>query len=125
MAKFRIIILENLIKTLIFIKIVCYNENGEIMKKIVLFDNEYNVVKDEHDVFDLEEVSSLATDYFKPYDYIFGDYSYGKLRLKGFYNDNNKNSNKINKLSYLDSYIKNYCAYNCKYFLIEKLKKNE
>lgn len=123
MAKFRIIILENLIKTLIFIKIVCYNENGEIMKKIVLFDNEYNVVKDEHDVFDLEEVSSLATDYFKPYDYIFGDYSYGKLRLKGFYNDNNKNSNKINKLSYLDSYIKNYCAYNCKYFLIEKLKK--
>ena len=89
----------------------------------MLFDNEYNIVKDEHDIFDLEEVSSLATDYFKPYDYILGDYAYGKLRLKGFYNDNNKNANKINKLSYLDSYIKNYCAYNCKYFLIEKVKK--
>lgn len=93
------------------------------MKKIVLLDEEYTIVKDEHDVFNLEEVSSLATDYFKPYDYIFGDYSYGKLRLKGFYNDNSKNANNINKLSYLETYLKDYCAYNCKYFLIEKDKK--
>ena len=71
------------------------------MKKIVLFDNEYNIVKDENDVFNYEELSSLVTDYFKPYDYILGDYAYGKLRLKGFYKDNNKNSNKINKISYL------------------------
>ena len=96
---------------------------GDNMKKVVLFEEEYNIVKDEHEVFNLEEVASLATDYFKPYDYIFGDYSYGKLRLKGFYDENNKNSNKINKLSYLDSYIKDFCAYNCKYFLIEKAKK--
>ena len=95
------------------------------MKKIVLFNEEYEVVKDEHDVFNLEETSSLATDYFKPYDYIFGDYSYGKLRLKGFYKDKNKNANNINKLSYLDSYINDFCAYNCKYFLIEKLEKKD
>ena len=95
------------------------------MKKIILFDLEYSIVKDEHDVFNLEEVASLATDYFKPYDYIFGDYSYGKLRLKGFYNDKNKNANNINKLSYLDSYINDFCAYNCKYFLIEKLEKKD
>ncbi len=93
------------------------------MKKIVLFDNEYNIVKDENDVFNYEELSSLVTDYFKPYDYILGDYAYGKLRLKGFYKDNNKNSNKINKISYLDEYVNNYCAYKCKYFLIEKVKK--
>ena len=93
------------------------------MKKIVLFDNEYNIVKDENDVFNYEELSSLVTDYFKPYDYILGDYAYGKLRLKGFYKDNNKNSNKINKISYLDEYVNNYCAYKCKYFLIKKVKK--
>ena len=93
------------------------------MKKIVLFDNEYNIVKDENDVFNYEELSSLVTDYFKPYDYILGDYAYGKLRLKGFYKDNNKNSNNINKISYLDEYVNNYCAYKCKYFLIEKVKK--
>ena len=96
---------------------------GDSMKKIVLFNEEYEVVKDEHEVFDLELVSSLATDYFKPYDYIFGDYSYGKLRLKGFYDDKNKNANKINRRSYLETYINDYCAYNCKYFLIQKSKK--
>lgn len=97
--------------------------NGDNMKKIVLLDNEYNVIKDDSDCFDFEEVSSLATEYFKPYDYIFGDYSYGKLRLKGFYADNNKNARPINKLSYMEEYLKDYCAFNCKYFLIEKIKK--
>ena len=90
------------------------------MKKIILLDNEYEIKDDENNVFDLEVVSDLATDYFKPYDYIFGDYSYGKLRLKGFYNDSNSKSNKINKISYLDEYINNYCSYGCKHFLIEK-----
>ena len=98
---------------------------GDNMKKIILFDEEYDIVKDEHEVFNLEEATSLATDYFKPYDYIFGDYSYGKLRLKGFYDDKNKNANKINNLCYLDEYIKDYCAYNCKYFLIEKSQKKD
>ena len=93
------------------------------MKKINILESEYNIVKDENSVFDLELVKSLVTDYFKPYDYIFGDFSYGKLRLKGFYKDDNKKSNKINKLSYLDEYIKDYCSYGCKYFLLEKEKK--
>ena len=93
------------------------------MKKITLLENEYNLIKENDGAFDLEEVISLATDYFKPYDYIFGDYSYGKLRLKGFYNDSNKKSTSVNKLSYLDEYLKDYCSYGCKYFLIEKVKK--
>ncbi len=93
------------------------------MKRITLLDEQYDIIKDESESFDLETVTSLATDYFKPYDYIFGDYSYGKLRLKGFYYDNNKKANKINKYSYLDEYIKNYCSYGCKYFVLEKAKK--
>ncbi len=90
------------------------------MKKVRLLDNDYDIVKDDDKVFDFELVSSLATEYFKPYDYIFGDFSYGKLRLKGFYSDSNKKATKINKYSYLDEYLKDYCAYNCKYFILEK-----
>ena len=89
---------------------------------IMLFDNQYKIIEDKDKVLDYEILKDLATDYFKPYDYIFGDYSYGKLRLKGFYKDNNKNASKINKLSYLEEYINNYCSYKCKYFLIEKIK---
>lgn len=93
------------------------------MKKVKVFDDEYDIIKDEEGCFDTEEFNNLVTDYFKPYDYILGDYSYGKLRLKGFYRDENKKSTPINKLSYLEEYIKNYCAFNCKYFLLEKTKK--
>ena len=93
------------------------------MKIVRLLDNNYNIIKDDNDSFDLETVTSLATDYFIPYDYIFGDYSYGKLRLKGFYSDNNKKATKINKYSYIDEYLKNYCSYGCKYFILEKEKK--
>jgi uncharacterized protein YutD len=93
------------------------------MKRITLLDEQYDIIKDESESFDLETVTSLATDYFKPYDYIFGDYSYGKLRLKGFYDKNNKKVTKINNYNDIDEYIKKYCAYNCKFFIIKKIKK--
>ena len=38
---------------------------GDNMKKIKLFDLEYDIVKDEHDVFNLEEVTSLATEFIR------------------------------------------------------------
>lgn len=85
---------------------------------------EYEVMKDEEKSFDLKEVEDLYTDYFYPYDYILGDYSYGKLRLKGFCDEKNKKINKINSFKGIDEYIKKYCAYNCKYFILKKIKNN-
>ena len=82
---------------------------------------EYEIIKDERDSFNKEDFLNRYTDYFEPYDYIVGDYAYGKLRLKGFYNDNNKNATAINKISYMDEYVRDYCAYNCKYFLLSHL----
>ena len=81
---------------------------------IEFFNNKYEIVKGEK-YFDKELVDTLLTDYFEPYDYIFGDYAYDKLRLKGYYNSNNRNRNSIN-------YIKKYCAYGCHYFLLKKIK---
>ena len=51
-----------------------------------------------------------------------GDWSYGKLRLKGFCDKNNKRYNKINDISLKEKYLKNQCAYHCNYFLIKKVK---
>ena len=53
------------------------------MKKIILNDIEYEVVKEYRDGFEEEPVIERATDYFNDFDYIFGDWAYGKLRLKG------------------------------------------
>ena len=78
-----------------------------------------NLYELEKNVFDLEEVKSYMTEYFDKFDYVFGDYAYEKLRLKGF----KDKGNKVNDIKYLDDYIKNYCAYGAKYFLLKKIKK--
>ena len=91
-------------------------------KKVTLNDIEYEVVKDYRDGYDEEAVIERATDYFNDFDYIFGDWAYGKLRLKGFYKNDNENVKDMNNIDKLDDYINNSCAYGCKYFLLEKKK---
>lgn len=86
-----------------------------------LLDDNYKVIKGTEN-FDYEEVKKLFTDYFQDYDYVLGDYSYGKIRLKGFYDSNNKKVKKLNDIKYLDNYIEEYCSKGAKTFLIKKEK---
>lgn len=87
-----------------------YNINGQ----------EYTLEKNYRDGFDLEEVTSKLTDYFMGYDYVVGDWAYGKLRLKGFYDSSNKNVKDINNIKNLEKYLTDYCAKNCKHFVIKR-----
>ena len=92
------------------------------MEKRVEIENiEYEIITDYREGYDKDEFINRYTEYFKEYDYIVGDWAYGKLRLKGFYEDNNKKSNKINKISLLDKYLEENCAYGCKYFVAKKI----
>ena len=93
-----------------------------MQKEYEFNNNTYILEKDEDKVFDYELVKSLFTDYFDPFDYVFGDISYNKLRLKGFCENTNKRYNKTNNIDTLDSYITDYCAYNSKWFLLKKKK---
>ena len=91
------------------------------MNKIVKIENiEYEIIKDYREGFNEKDFLEKCTEYFYDYDYIFGDWAYGKLRLKGFYKENNQEAKRINNIKYLDDYIKLNCAYDCKYFLLEK-----
>ena len=72
------------------------------MKKVIINGVEYEVVRNDGDCLDTSVLEEKITDYFDPYDYIFGDYSYEKVRLKGFYKSDNKNVNKINDIKYLE-----------------------
>lgn len=92
------------------------------MKKIELLDKKYELIRNDNDCFKLDEVKEKVTDYFEEYDYIFGDYAYDKVRLKGYYDSNNKNVNEINDIKNLDDYILNYCSYGAKTFLLKKIK---
>ncbi len=91
------------------------------MKNIEINNIEYEIIKDYKDAFNKDEVIIKMTDYFDTYDYILGDYAYGKLRLKGFCNENNKQLNKINDYNMIENYIKKDCAYDCKYFILKKI----
>ncbi len=94
------------------------------MKKVIN-DIEYEVVENVKDCFDQQEVQEKLNDvdYFNDFDYILGDYAYDKLRLKGFYNKNNKKVNDINNYDRIKDYIDNYCSYGCRYFILKKVSK--
>ena len=88
--------------------------------EIELNNTKYELIKDYKEAFDKEEFLEKCTDYFYDYDYILGDWAYGKLRLKGFYESNNKKCTQINDIKNLKKYIKDNCAYDCRYFVIRK-----
>lgn len=91
-------------------------------KKVVINNDNFEIIENIRDAYDKEEVESKYTDYFDNYDYILGDYSYGKLRLKGFCDKENKIFNKINDINNYQIYIKEECSYGCKYFLIKRIR---
>ena len=92
------------------------------MTEIKINNNKYKLIENNREGFDKNELENMYTSYFDQYDYILGDWAYGKLRLKGFNNRNNKNFKKINDYNLIHDYIDNNCAYGCKYFIIQKIK---
>lgn len=89
---------------------------------ITIDDKKYEILNDVRGGFDSDAFKEKYTEYFESFDYIVGDWAYGKLRLKGFNDKTNPNFNKINDASTIDSYIKDYCAYGCKYFVLKRIK---
>lgn len=90
------------------------------MKKLVINNVEYEIIKNYNDAIVEEEIKERLTEYFDDFDYVVGDWSYGKLRLKGFNESTNKNIKNINDIKNLDEYIHNYCSYGCKYFVLKR-----
>lgn len=90
------------------------------MKNVIINEKEYEMIDNYKDCFKVEETSSLLTEYFDDFDYVFGDYSYGKLRLKGFFESNSKKCKKYNNIDFYKKYLEEFCAKECPYFLIKK-----
>lgn len=88
--------------------------------EIEVNNKKYEIIKNYKDAFDKEEFLNKCTDYFYDYDYIVGDISYGKLRLKGFYDEKSKKATAINNFKNIEEYLKKYCAVECKYYILKK-----
>jgi len=92
------------------------------MKEIEINNIRYHVLKDIKNAVDIDILEKKITEYFDSYDYIVGDWAYGKLRLKGFNSRTNKNFKPINDIDKVDDYLKNNCAFGCSYFILAKIK---
>lgn len=92
------------------------------MNKIEVNGINYEVIRNDNDCLKKEELVEKITDYFDDFDFIFGDYAYEKVRLKGFYKSDNKKVKDINDIKNLDEYIKNYCSFGSNVFLLKKIK---
>lgn len=90
------------------------------MENIILEENTYEIISDYKNGYNKDEFSNKYTDYFKDFDYIVGDWAYGKLRLKGFYEKNNKSCKDMNNIENLDKYLKENCAFDCAYFVAKR-----
>ena len=88
--------------------------------EIEVNNKKYEIIKNYKDAFDKEEFLEKCTDYFRDYDYIVGDIAYGKLRLKGFYDEKSKKVNKINNFKNVEEYLTKNCATDCKHYIVKK-----
>ncbi len=90
------------------------------MKDIKIEDNYYEIIENYKEGYNEDEFIKKCTDYFYEYDYIVGDWAYGKLRLKGFFDKSNKKCREINDFSNLDKYLSENCAFGCSYFVAKR-----
>lgn len=90
------------------------------MEKLDFENKSFEIIKNYKNGYNKDEFINKCTDYFDEFDYIVGDWAYGKLRLKGFYDSKNKNCKEFNNYDYFDKYLKENCAFDCAYFVAKR-----
>lgn len=84
---------------------------------------EYEVIVDFREGFQEEALLKRYSEILSKYDYILGDWGYGQLRLKGFFDDASQKATYDTKISTLQDYLYEYCNFGCAYFVIKKTGK--
>ncbi|AIY04916.1 hypothetical protein Plano_0951 [Planococcus sp. PAMC 21323] len=95
--------------------------DGENM--ITLDQWQYDILIDHREGFKEEAITTRYSEILSKYDYILGDWGYGQLRLKGFFEDINHKATYDTKISTLQDYLYEYCNFGCAYFVIKKVGK--
>ena len=92
------------------------------MKAVEINGVKYEVVEGDKNLASEDELTTKITDYFDEFDYIFGDYIDGKVRLKGFCDKKNKRCKPFNDINGLEKYRNEYCTQGAKIILLKKIK---
>ena len=82
----------------------------------------FELLKNERDAFNLDVFEKrYLPEYFDKYVYLVGDLADDILRLKGFALD----SKSPNYFHYIPEYITEACAYNCKYYVLKRVREKD
>ncbi|MDO4671186.1 MAG: YutD family protein [Aerococcus sp.] len=86
----------------------------------------FRVVQQKGDqALDLDALSERYMPLFDIYDFVVGDWSYGQLRLKGFYHDDTPNVPLDKTITHLPDYLLEFCSFGCDYFVLEHERTEE
>lgn len=102
------------------------NEDNRLIKRldsetVGIKNKSYKIKENYREALDLELLEERYSDLLDKYDFIVGDMSYGKLRLRGFYEDSNRKAPIDMRISSLEDYLLEYCSFGCAYFVLENL----
>jgi uncharacterized protein YutD len=93
----------------------------EVICMVTVNNVTYEIVGEYRDGFNEEAFLARYSDILSRYDYIVGDWGYGQLRLKGFFDDQNQKASFDTKISTLSEYLYEYCNFGCAYFVLKKV----
>ena len=83
---------------------------------------QFELVEEYREGFKEDAFKARYSEILNKYDYIVGDWGYGQLRLRGFFDDQNHKSSYDTKISTLTEYLYEFCNFGCPYFVVRRIK---
>lgn len=82
----------------------------------------YEIVEEYRSGWNQEAFRERYSDILDKYDFVVGDWGYGQLRLRGFYENANRRVPFEQRIDFLDEYLQEFCNFGCPYFVLRKTK---
>lgn len=82
----------------------------------------YVIVADPDNSFNLESFTDRFSTILSKYDFIVGDWGYGQLRLRGFFDHKNPEWSVEKDVDTIQDYLYEECNFGCSYFILHNLQ---
>lgn len=101
-------------------------QKGELVSPIsdtdfMIGTRQYKLVANHRDGFDPEKLGERFSEVLARYDYIVGDWGYEQLRLKGFFDADDRKAQPEQRIDTLEDYLYEFCNFGCAYFVIQRI----
>lgn len=88
---------------------------------LMVGEREYKLVANHREGFNAEKLGERFSDVLARYDYIVGDWGYEQLRLKGFFEADDRKALPEQRIDTLEDYLYEFCNFGCAYFVIKRI----